>query len=280
VRFGAHVRRGSEATTGVVEECRRRDADCAQIFLSNPRAWAPPSFTDRAAERFREGWRESGLGPLSAHAPYLVNIASPNRDFLSRSRALARATARACDRLGVDLLVVHAGAGGGDEPATARHRAAVSLRQVVRSATRVHVLVELMAGTRGAVASTIAEAATLLQEADEARIGLCLDVCHLFAAGYGLDEPDGVDELFSELEARELTGRVGLVHANDSAFPRGERRDRHAPVGDGFVGQRGWRAILSRPEAAALPFVIETPGDAASHAEQIATLRRLAPNRP
>jgi deoxyribonuclease-4 len=278
VRFGAHVRRGSEATTGVVEECRRRNADCAQVFLSNPRAWAPPSFTDRDAERFRQGWRASGLGPLAAHAPYLVNIASPSRDFLSRSRALARATARACDRLGVDMLVVHAGAGGGDEPASARHRAAVSLRQVVRSAARVHVLVELMAGTRGAVASTIAEAAALLEEASEASIGLCLDVCHLFAAGYGLDEPSGVDELFSELEVRELTERVALVHANDSAFPRGERRDRHAPVGDGFVGRRGWRAILSRPDAAGLPFVLETPGDAASHAEQIALLRRLAPD--
>ncbi len=278
MRFGAHVRRGSEATTGVVEECRRRNAECAQVFLSNPRAWAPPSFTDPAAERFRQGWRESGLGPLAAHAPYLVNIASPNHDFLSRSRALARATARACDRLGVDLLVVHAGAGGNDEPAAARHRAAVSLREVVRSATRVHVLVELLAGTRGAVASTIAEAAALLEEAGDDRIGLCLDICHLFAAGYGLDEPDGVDELFSELDARELTDRVALVHANDSAFARGERRDRHAPVGDGFVGPGGWRAILSRPEVAGLPFVIETPGDAASHAEQIATLRRLAPH--
>jgi len=277
VRFGAHVRRGSDVTTGVVEECRRRGADCAQIFLSNPRAWAPPSFTDEAAARFREGWAASGLHPLAAHAPYLVNIASPNHGFLSRSRALARATARACDRLGVDLLVLHAGAGGDGEPATARHRAAVSLRQVVRSAVGVRVLVELLAGTRGAVASTIGEAALLLEEAGDDRLGLCLDICHLFAAGYGLDEPDGVDELFSELAERGLTGRVALVHANDSEFPRGDRRDRHAPVGEGFIGPGGWRAILSRPEAADLPFVLETPGDAASHAEQIETLRAVAP---
>ncbi|HEY7762116.1 MAG TPA: deoxyribonuclease IV [Actinomycetota bacterium] len=279
MRFGAHVRRGSEATTGVVEECRRRGADCAQIFLSNPRAWAPPSFTDDAAARFREGWGASGLGPLAAHAPYLVNIASPNPGFLSRSRSLARATARACDRLGVDMLVLHAGAGGGSEPVAARRRAASSLRQVLRSAARVHVLVELLAGTRGAVASTIGEAAALLDEAGDGRIGLCLDICHLFAAGYGLDEPEGVGELFSELGELDLTDRVALVHANDSAFPRGERRDRHAPVGEGFVGPGGWRSILSRPEASELPFVLETPGDADSHAEQLQTLRRLAEGR-
>ena len=274
------MRRGSGATTGVVEECRRRGADCAQIFLSNPRAWAPPSFTSDAAARFREGWTASGLGPLAAHAPYLVNIASPNPGFLSRSRALARATAQACDRLGVDLLVLHAGAGGDGEPATARRRAAVSLGHVARSIADVRLLVELLAGTRGAVASTIGEAAALLEEAGDDRIGLCLEVCHLFAAGYGLDEPDGVDELFSELAERGLTDRIALVHANDSAFPRGERRDRHAPVGEGFVGAGGWRAILSRPEAADLPFVLETPGDAASHAEQIETLRKLAAVEP
>jgi deoxyribonuclease IV len=278
VRFGAHVRRGAEATAGVVEECRRRGADCAQVFVSNPRAWAPPSFTEEAAGRFRDGWAASGLGPLAAHAPYLVNIASPNPAFLSNSRTLARRTARACDQLGIDLLVLHAGAGGDGEPTKARRRAAVSLRQAARAAERVRVIVELMAGTRGAVASTIGEAATLLEEAGDDRLGLCLDVCHLFAAGYGLDDADGVQELFSELDRRGLAGRVALVHANDSAFPRGEHRDRHAPIGEGHVGAEGWRAILARPEAAGWPFVLETPGDAASHAAQIESLRALAPS--
>lgn len=277
MRFGAHVRRGSEATTGVVQQCRRRGADCAQVFVSNPRAWAPPSFSDEAAARFRDAWTTSGLGPLAAHAPYVVNIASPNRGFLARSRTLARRTARACDLLGVDLLVVHAGAGGTGEPARSRRRAVRSLLETVGAAEGVRVLVELMAGTRGAVASTIAEAAALLEGTDDDRLGLCLDICHLFAAGYGLDTPKGVAALFDELAAHELTGRVCLVHANDSAFSKGERRDRHAPIGEGAIGAEGWRALLARPEAADWTFVLETPGDAASHAAQIALLRSLAP---
>jgi deoxyribonuclease-4 len=276
VRFGAHVRRGSLATTGVVEECRRRGADCAQVFVSNPRAWAPPSISDETAARFREAWAAEGLGPLAAHAPYVVNIASPNRGFLARSRTLARRTVQGCDRLGVDLLVVHAGASG-DGSAGARRRAARTLRETAAAAERVRVLVELMAGTRGAVASTIAEAAALLEEADEGRLGLCLDTCHLFATGYGLDTTDGVAALFDELKAHELTERVGLVHANDSAFPRGERRDRHAPIGEGAIGPGGWSALLARPEAGDWAFVLETPGDAASHAAQIGLLRSLAP---
>lgn len=276
MRFGAHVRRGSEATSGVVEECRRRDADCAQIFLSNPRAWAAPSFSDEATSRFRDVWATSGLGPLAAHAPYLVNIASPNPGFLEKSRSLARDTTRACDRLGVDLLVLHAGAGGGDDPEAARRRAVETLRQVAAASEHVRVLVELMAGTRGAVASTIAEAAMLFEDAGDSRLGICLDICHLFATGYGLDEPEGVEALFVELAQQGLTDRVALVHANDSEFPRGDRRDRHAPIGEGLVGIEGWRAMLARPEAAAWPFVLETPGDAESHAAQISLLRSLA----
>lgn len=277
MRFGAHVRRGSEAITGVVQQCRRLGADCAQVFVSNPRAWAPPSFSDEVAGRFRDAWTTSGLGPLAAHAPYVVNIASPNRGFLTRSRTLARRTARACDLLGVDLLVVHAGGGGPGDPDRSRHRAAHTLRETVEAAERVRVLVELMAGTRGAVASTIAEAAALLEDADDDRLGLCLDTCHLFAAGYGLDTDEGVAVLFDELARYGLTGRVFLVHANDSAFLRGERRDRHAPIGEGAIGAEGWRALLARPEAADWTFVLETPGDAASHAAQIALLRGLAP---
>ena len=133
--------------------------------------------------------------------------------------------------------MVHAGAGGTGEPARSRRRAARSLLETVGAAERVRVLVELMAGTRGAVASTIAEAAALLEDTDDDRLGLCLDICHLFAAGYGLDTHEGVAALFDELAAHELTGRVCLVHANDSAFPKGERRDRHAPIGEG--GDRG-----------------------------------------
>jgi deoxyribonuclease-4 len=117
----------------------------------------------------------------------------------------------------------------------------------------------------------------LFEEADISRLGICLDICHLFATGYGLDEPEGVETLFAQLSEHGLTDRVALVHANDSEFARGDRRDRHAPIGEGLIGVEGWRAILARPEVAEWPFVLETPGDAASHAEQIALLRELAP---
>jgi deoxyribonuclease-4 len=276
VRVGAHVRRRSGGVEGAVEECRLRGADAAQIFISNPRGWAGPRVTDEDAAAFRERWTASELGPLVAHAPYLVNIASPNKDFIAKSRALAGSTVRACDALGIDFLVLHAGAGGPTEAVAARERAATTLRIASDTGEHVRVLVELMAGTSGAVASTIAEAAELLAATDIDGVGLCLDTCHLFATGYALDTAEGVQTLFAELETEGIAGRVALIHANDSLYPRGERRDRHENIGDGFIGPDGWRAIVARPELTDLALILETPGDAARQTEDIALLRSLA----
>lgn len=276
MRIGAHVRRRSGGVESVVEECRLRDAHAAQVFISNPRGWAGPRVSEQDAVGFREGWDASGLGPLVAHAPYLVNIASPSRDFLARSRALAGSTVRACDALGVDMLVLHAGAGGPTEPGAAIERAVTSLRMATDQSEDVRVVLELMAGTSGAVASTIPEAARLLETAAVDALGLCLDTCHLFAAGYALDTPEGVGALFAELRDEGLTDRIALVHANDSKHPCGERRDRHENIGDGFIGLEGWRAIVSRSELADLTLILETPGDPERHARDIALLRGLA----
>jgi deoxyribonuclease-4 len=275
VRIGAHVRRRSGGIEGAVEECRLRGADAAQIFVSNPRGWAGPRVTEEEAAAFRQSWAASELGPLVAHAPYLVNIASPNRDFIAKSRGLAGSTVRGCDALGIDFLVLHAGAGGPTESGAARQRAATTLRIASDIAERVRVLVELMAGTSGAVASTITEAAALLEAADIDTVDLCLDTCHLFAAGYALDTAEGVETLFAELKAEGIIDRVALVHANDSLYPRGERRDRHENIGDGFIGLDGWRAILARPELADIALILETPGEAERQAQDIALLRSL-----
>jgi deoxyribonuclease-4 len=277
VRIGAHVRRQRGGVSGIVEACRIRGADCAQVFVSNPRGWAPPRIEDEDAAAFREAWTATGLGPLIAHAPYLVNIASPNPAFLEKSRALPRATAATCDALGIGVLVLHAGAGGTGEHAAALARAGETLRVVAGAAQQVRVSVELMAGTSGAVASTPAEAARLFDEAGGEELGLCLDTCHLFAAGAALDAPEGARTLVTELREQGLDRRLALIHANDSMFERGARRDRHANIGDGFLGEAGFRAILAQPALTAVPLILETPGDAARHAADIATLRTWAP---
>jgi deoxyribonuclease-4 len=261
---------------GVVTGCRERGADCAQIFVSNPRAWASPSIDEEAASAFRAGWRAASLGPLAVHAPYPLNIAAPDEEFLRRGRSLARDLVRTCDALGVDVLVLHAGSAAGDHPAAARRRAATTLRRAAAEADRVRPVVELMAGTRGAVASNVVEAEALLVQVNDDRVGLCLDTAHLFAAGHAIDTSEGAEALAHELRSLGLDDRVRLIHANDSVFPRGEHRDRHADIGEGTIGLGGFRAFLTQPLFASTPMVLETSGDPERQAADIAFLRRTA----
>jgi deoxyribonuclease-4 len=279
VILGAHVRRRQTGIEGAIEEAELRGADCLQIFVSNPRAWAGPRYDDAEIERFRESLEASGLRPCVAHLSYVGNVASWDPTTLERTRGLLVETVHACDALGVGLVVVHAGAAGPQTREAALRSAAESFRQAVGEAERTRVLVELMAGTSGAVASLPDEAEELCTAVADGRLGLCLDTAHLFAAGVPLDVQDGVEGLSEELRGRGLAERLALVHANDSVFERGARRDRHTDIGDGTIGEEGWRALANDPLLGAVPWILETPGDAARQRADIAHLRTLATHR-
>ena len=274
--LGAHVRRRHTGIEGAIEEAELRDADCLQIFVSNPRAWAAPRFDGPQIERFLDALTASGLRPCVAHLSYVGNVASWDPTTLRRTRDLLLGTVRSCDTLGVDLLVVHAGAAGPQDRESALGAAAESFRLAVGEADRTRVLVELMAGTTGAVASVPSEAEELCTAVDDERLGICLDTAHLFAAGVPLDVADGVEGLAEELRARALDERLVLVHANDSVFERGARRDRHADIGDGRIGEQGWRAWRTIPSSDRFPGSSRRPEMPIANGRTSPYLRRLA----
>jgi deoxyribonuclease IV len=274
VRIGAHVptRGGLLSAIRAAGEC---GADAIQVFISNPRAWAAPRISAKEADAFREAWAQSGLGPMFVHAPYVVNLASPVPEFLERSIDVVRRSVVAASSVGANGYVVHAGSGGPGEPAEAFRRAVSAMRAVPPQGD-CDVVVELTAGTVGSVAATFPEAARLFDAVDDHRLKLCADTCHLFAAGYALDEPEGVAACFEELRTSGLDDRLVLIHANDAKYVRGSRRDRHEHIGQGGIGVEGFFEILHRPEVQDLALVVETPGRLEDHARDIATLRRLA----
>lgn len=275
MRVGAHLRTPG-GLRNAVELARAIGAEAVQLFISNPRAWSGPRLD--TAEAFGADWREGGVGPLFVHAPYLVNIASPNPDFLGKSLELCRRSVAACGMLKAEGFVVHAGAGGPGEPAKALERAATILQAVLAEtpdATRL--LVELMAGTSGAVASTIAEARRLFDAVGDGRLGLVLDTCHLFAAGYALDTLEGVDACFDELAREGLADRLRLIHLNDAKHERGSRRDRHEIVGEGRIGVVGFAALLGREEVRDLSAVVETPASGDRRRLELETIRSMVP---
>lgn len=276
MRLGAHVpTRGG--LVSAIEYAVAAGCQAIQLFVSNPRSWAPPAISPDTAREFSERRAAVGLGPVFAHTSYMVNIASPNPDFLVRSVDLARRELDAVAAIGADGLVVHAGAGGPGERGAAVERAAASILAIAGDgAGPPHVVVELTAGGAGSVASALSEAAELLRAVDHhPRMALCIDTCHLFAAGYPLDSASGVARSLVELRQHRLTRRLKLVHANDAKAPRGSHRDRHEHIGEGFIGDEGFRAILADPAVRRSAVLIETPGRLDEDLRNLQRLRRL-----
>jgi deoxyribonuclease-4 len=292
VRIGAHVSvaGGLERAVG---NARAVGCESLQVFVSNARGWAPPPVDPAADERFRGDLEAAGLGPLFVHAPYLVNFASASPVTRERSREVVAATLAKAAAIGAAGVVVHAGAalasGRAAGLATTRE-ALLPLADAIPagpgpaatagprdSAAGPDLVLELTAGTRGALAARFEEMAELLAACGHhPRLKVCMDTCHAQAAGYDLGDPAGAAKALDELFAT-LGDRVVLVHANDSRDPVGAGRDRHCPIGTGTIGDQGFAAILAHPGLAALPVITETTGDPDQMAADLTRLKRLRP---
>jgi deoxyribonuclease IV len=257
------------------ERALERGADVVQIFPSNPRGWAIPN-PDRAEEdAVRDRLDELGF-PLFLHAPYLVNVAARDSTVLERSvENLEFALARGA-RLGARGVVVHTGSSGGDDRTLALERASTTLLHLLDRVEGCDLLVELTAGSGNLLASTVEEIVELIAACDaHPRVRVCIDTCHLFAAGLDITRPEAQDALRTQLQELD-PARVTLVHVNDSRDPVGSRRDRHARIGRGEIGIDALAAVARLPELAHAPLVIETPGDATEQRDDLALLRRVA----
>ncbi|HET6749300.1 MAG TPA: deoxyribonuclease IV [Actinomycetes bacterium] len=277
MRVGAHVSVAG-GLHQAVGNARAVGCESLQVFVSNARGWAPPPVDPAGDERFRADLAEAGLGPLFVHAPYLVNFASASPVTRERSCQVVAATLAKAASIGAAGVVVHAGqalASGRAAGLAATREALLPLADAAAGLAGPDLVLELTAGTRGALAARFEEMAELLAACGHhPRLKVCMDTCHAQAAGYDLGDPTGAVKALDELFAT-LGGRVVLVHANDSRDPVGAGRDRHCPIGAGTIGDQGFAAILAHPGLATLPVITETTGDPAQMAADVGRLHRL-----
>jgi deoxyribonuclease IV len=279
VRIGAHVSVAGGLARAVGNAV---DVGCEslQVFTSNARGWAPPPVDPAGDERFRADLAAAGLGPLFVHAPYLVNFASASPVTRERSSQAVAATLAKAASIGAAGVVVHAGqalASGRAAGLATTREALLPLADTATGPDGPDVVLELTAGTRGALAARFEEMAELLAACDHhPRLKVCMDTCHAQAAGYDLGDPIGAAKALDELFAT-LGDRVVLVHANDSRDAVGAGRDRHCPIGTGTIGDQGFAAILAHPGLATLPVITETTGDPVQMATDLTRLNHLRP---
>lgn len=259
-----------------VEKARERGAETIQIFASNPRQWRLPAVNPEADLELGRQMAEHDVWPLFLHAPYLVNLASPAPATAEASFRTVEWTLARGAGLGAAGVVVHAGQCVGAERSAALIQTARAICRLMDAAPEgSRLLLELTAGGKGALASRLADVEELLEACEgHERLGICLDTCHLFAAGYDLAGASGLEQLVAELNQLGFD-RLGLIHTNDSRDPLGSRRDRHWHIGEGQIGVEGFRMLVSHPAFRHIPLICETPGEVQEDRRNIGLLKCL-----
>lgn len=239
-----------------LEEAAAREADLVQIFLSNPQGWKKPKPRVDAEEL------KSSSIPVVVHAPYLINVCADNNRVRIPSRKILQETCDAAAEIDAEAVVVHGGHVTGDGP---EEEGIVRWKKALDSVdTDRTILIENTAGGDKAVARRVEWIRKLWEEIGSYRVGFVLDTCHAWAGG----------EPFDELVERvlEATGRIDLVHANDSKDPFDSRRDRHQNLGAGEIPKEDLATVIL---AAKAPVVVETPGGATEQGADIEWVRNL-----
>jgi len=279
MRLGAH-----ESTSGGLHKAFERaqsvGCEAVQIFIKPNRRWAVKPLTEEDIARFRAKSEETGIRPVVAHTSYLLNLASPKDDLWQKSRDTLVVELERCEALGIPYLVLHPGShvGSGEETGLARVAQGLGKVHAATPGFRTQILLETTAGQGTNLGYSFEHLAWLIKHAPEGeRLGICLDTCHVFAAGYELRTVEGYEATMEEFDRIIGLARLKALHLNDSKGDLGSRKDRHEHIGQGHIGLEGFRNLLNDPRLAGLPGLLETPksDDLHEDRENLAVLRSL-----
>lgn len=280
---GTHVKVGAGLTAGALATADDLGCETIQVFSGNPRGWTHSAGDPAEDARFRESVEERGLR-VFLHAPYLVNPGSPTPATYERSLSLLAHNLLRAVQIGAEGVVVHTGSfvdpgGSQEEYAAALRRVREGLLPILESVAdpaAPWLLLEPTAGQGRSLCAGVEDLAPYLAALDHhPKAGLCLDTCHLFAAGAPLDEPGGATATVDRVVGIGGAGRLRLIHANDSMDLRGAFKDRHQRIGERHIGVGAFRELFAHPATAGVPFILETPGSRDRDHPDLPLLRAL-----
>jgi deoxyribonuclease-4 len=250
-----------------------------QIFVKNQRQWAARPLAAAEVAAFRAAWRAAGARDVVAHATYLVNLASVDAAVRAKSAAcLAEELARAA-ALGLRGVIVHPGSSArGRDAGIERIARGVEAAFARAETAGARLLLENTAGSGDAIGARFEDLRAILDALPAriaGRVGVCIDTCHLHAAGYDIGSTAAWEATMRELDGALGAARVGAIHVNDSKRERGSRVDRHANIGEGTIGAACFEALLADARFEGVPKIIETPRENGGHARDLALLRSM-----
>jgi deoxyribonuclease-4 len=243
------------------ERIEKVGGESLQIFTRNQRQWHPAELKAEEIDLFKKAHEKSGGMPVASHASYLVNLASGKDDIMEKSIRNFVLELTRCDRLGVPYVILHPGSHGGDGVEAGLERFTRGLDKAIeKSGIAVQVLVETTAGQGTGLGSSFEELAYILDNSKFPELlGVCVDTCHIFSAGYELRTQDGYKKTIDALDNSVGLDKIRFFHLNDSKKERGGKVDRHEHIGKGAIGLDGFKNLLNDKRFAGLPMTLETP---------------------
>jgi deoxyribonuclease-4 len=277
-RFGAHesISGGiyNAISRGVTATC-----DTIQMFNKSNSQWAAKALVKKEMDQYFKAIDDTGVTVSTSHTCYLINMASPDEELATKSFNALKVEMERCHLLKIPNLVMHPGAhvGTGEEAGIERIATRLTrLFQELGDENSVHLLLETTAGQGSTLGYSFEQIGEMIKKVSiDHHLGVCLDTCHIHAAGYELADPSGYDETIRKFDSSIGLDRLRIIHMNDSKHPKGSRKDRHEHIGKGHIGLEAFRHIVNDKRLAKVPLILETNKDEETLAEDIENLRVL-----
>jgi deoxyribonuclease-4 len=282
-QFGAHMSIAG-GLAKAVDRIKKIDGEALQIFTRNQRQWFVPPLRPAESLSFQKAWQEWGRLPVAAHDSYLINLANPEKSAAVRAINAFADELHRCHLLEIPYLIMHPGAHLGRGTQSGLTTLTANLDRAIEQTTAdtVTILLETTAGQGTGLGSQFKELAHVLEHSrHSARLGICLDTCHIFAAGYDISSRKGYEKTVNECKRYIGLDRLKFFHINDSKQECGSRVDRHTHIGRGHIGLDGFKRLVNDPRFADHPMVLETPKgrDLLEDRMNLAVLRKLVVSR-
>ena len=276
MRLGAHLTI-TKGPAYLEKLAKSIDADCFAFFSRNPQGGSARAIPEKEAAEWRKLKSEKQIFPLVGHMPYTVNLGAPKEETYEFAIRVLTEDLRRCDAFGTDYLVIHPGSHVGSGAEVTIERIVRAIDAAFKGFTgQTTLLLETMAG-HGTEVGSLTEIGRIFKLlGNPPQLGVCIDSCHLFAAGYDVRTNEGINKVIEELDCEAGPECIKAVHLNDSRFGLGSHKDRHARIGTGEIGGDGLRTLIKHPALHKLPFILETPvEDYEQYAEEISAVRAL-----
>ena len=261
---------------------RARSIECTtmQVFTKNNTQWRARPLTDDDVRNYRDLADHAGIAPVVAHATYLINLCAVNRTTLNRSRRTFVNELQRCETLGIHALIFHPGShlGKGETEGVRRIVESLNMAHAKTPGYRTKTTLETMAGQGTTIGHRFEHLGEIIDRVERGdRMAVCIDTCHLFAAGYDITTEDGWEKTIEEFDTVIGSHRLAAIHVNDSRRPLGSRVDRHEHIGKGLMGLTPFRMLMNDPRLLHIPKILETEKSEDMHedVENMALLRSL-----